>query len=179
MSNMLLDPFPLEEAIDNIENRTFDTLFVSLGCHVGKQARPAKVLAQQYPNDLLRGQSLCLLVDPMFARQDPAVFKTFDDPGFMVVKRRFLSPLDATNVVFMVSSDFAQDGGKTLQRLVGIIRRLDNTDTNVYLGDFTVTGPYSPFQEYPHLKEELGDLSYVYWSTDHNSPIYERSPSAA
>jgi hypothetical protein len=154
--------------------KKLDTLFVSFGCNVSAKASTDKIMAQQFPEKILQGESLCILVDPAMMSADPVVIdRLFADVGYMVYNKSLLTPLASDNVTYLISSDFAEDGNAAVKALVTLIKSLRGKAL-VYIGDFTVD--YHAFSEYPKLVEALSPYHHVYWSYSAREVDYRPEP---
>jgi hypothetical protein len=129
-------------------------LYVSIGSFVRKTASPEKIHLQQAPTKLLTSgkKVVIVLVDPMFAQQDPVFLDKLSE---YLVKENGSQVCDPTNpnVLWMKCGDFLEDGSHTVKKLVRDIQQTPYTE--FYIGDFTMTFPCHPFQEYPEFHKKL------------------------
>lgn len=139
-------------------------IYISIGSFLRNKASTEKIHLQQAPKMLLdSGKKLVIiLVDPMFLQNDPVYFDKLKE---YIVKENGTQVVDPSHpkVLFMKCAEFLQDGSTILKKLVKLI--MQNPYIDFYIGDYTITDPCQPFNEYPELYKKLSVMSNVWLST--------------
>ena len=157
------------------------TILVSVGSNLSLKASVDAIHAQQIPREILESKhpAAIILVDPTFARVDPVgIDRILSDEGYMVRKGWQVVPLSKTNLtLFKVGAFFdADDYKKDTKLLTEIVRR--NPKIDFWIGDFTITGPFVPFDDYlKQLLTNLRPLSHVRWSLEATKEHYGKAPT--
>ena len=103
----------------------------------------------------------------MWTGKTPAIIDELE--GEWIIKDKVFQPWQYPGVTFRIITSFYDDNknSKTLNRYVK-----NNKDIFVLIGDYTVTGPFSPFSEFPKLQKVLNQNKNVYFI---NSPNDEKN----
>jgi hypothetical protein len=138
-------------------------VYISIGSFLKKTASLEKIHFQQAPTSLLTSgkAAVMILVDPMFVQQDPIYLDTISEYTVREHGTQVVNPAHP-KVIFMKCAEFLQEGSPNLKKLVKLIQQ--NPLIEFYIGDFTITGPCQPFNEYPELYKKLLCMPNVWLS---------------
>jgi hypothetical protein len=152
----------LGRAFEILHNRK-GIIYLSMGSFIRTNASIDKTHLQQAPSSILRSNkpAVIILVDPLFNQNDPVYIDrlkeyTVKSSGTEVVDPAF------PKVVFMKCGEFLQDNSNALQKFARLVQQ--NPNIQFYVGDFTLTQPCSPFNEYPNFYKKLTCLPNVWLS---------------
>lgn len=152
----------LERAFQVLHNGK-GILYISMGSFLRNNASTEKVHAQQAPLSILNSGKLAviLLVDPLFNQNDPVYIDRLKEYHVKENGTEVINP-GFPKVVFLKCGEFLQDGSHALQKVAKLTQQ--NPHMEFYIGDFTVTQPCLPFNEYPQLQKKLNCLPNVWLS---------------
>lgn len=138
-------------------------IYISMGSFLRNTASPEKTHLQQAPLSILNSgkPAVIILIDPLFLQNDPIYIDRLKEYN---VKENGTEVVDPTSpkVIFLKCGEFLMDGSNALQKLTRLIHQ--NPNIEFYVGDFTMTQPCSPFNEYPTLYKKLVCLPNVWLS---------------
>jgi len=152
----------LGRAFQVLSNRK-GVLYISMGSFLRNNASVEKTHAQQAPLSILNSgkPAVIILVDPLFNQNDPLYIDRLKEYHVKENGTEVINP-EFPKVVFLKCGEFLQDGSHALQKLAKLTQQ--NPHIEFYIGDFTVTQPCLPFNEYPILQKKLNCLPNVWLS---------------
>lgn len=150
----------LDQAFHIFNHSHCGILYVSIGSFLKKNTTMEKIRFQQAPFcSSIKKPIVVILVDPMFAGQDPVYLDRLEQYQVKAFGTQiYVSP----DVTFFKCGEFIQDSN--LQKLVRLIQQYPHME--FYIGDFTVIG--HPFHEFPTFYKKILGLPNV-WLSQSNS----------
>lgn len=153
----------LGRAFQILNNRK-GILYVSMGSFLKSNASVEKTYLQQAPTSILNSgkPAVIILVDPLFSQDNnPLYIERLKEYNVRGSGTEIVNP-EFPKVVFMKCGEFLQDGSYALQKFAKLIQQ--NPNIGFYVGDYTLTQPCIPFNEYPILYKKLECLPNVWLS---------------
>lgn len=150
----------LDRALQVLHGRK-GILYVSMGSFLKNNASLEKIHAQQAPLSLLGSgkPAVIILVDPLFAQNDPVLLHHLKE---YQVRENGTEVVPSPHVVLLTCGEFLVDGSSALQKLARLVQQ--NPHLEFYMGDFTITQPCLPFDEYPLFKKKIDCMPNVWMS---------------
>jgi len=138
-------------------------LYFSMGAFLKNNASIEKTHLQQAPLFILKSTkpSVIILVDPLFLVNDPIYIERLKEYNVRETGTKVIDPA-YPKTTFMKCGEFLQDGSNALQKLVKMMNQ--NPMLQFYIGDFTLTQPCVPFNEYPIFYKKLQCMPNVWLS---------------
>lgn len=161
----------LTRAIELLPQRK-GIVYVSLGSFVKKNVSDDKLQLQQAPLSILNSgkQSIVILVDPLFLTNDPLYMDRLQEYNVKENGTEIINPKHP-KVRFMKCGDFVTDKSNDIKKLTQLI--LQHPYIEFYIGDFTLTAPCVPFNEYPDFHKKIVCLPNVWLSQSCTKEIFK------
>lgn len=152
----------LGRALKVLQNRK-GILYVSMGSFLKSNASVEKTYAQQAPISILNSgkPSVIILVDPLFNQNDPIYIDRLKEYNVKENGTEVINP-EFPKVVFLKCGEFLQDDTQALQKFAKLTQQ--NPNIEFYVGDFTVSQPCLPFNEYPTFKKKIDCMPNIWLS---------------
>lgn len=164
----------VHDALSHIPKKDKSIFFISIGSHLtGKRLTPSRLSNQQFPLQLhkTKNRVFLFLIDPRFNTQDPPLLDHLEN-GY-IIENHTLSkaiPLDDPHVTIYKIGHFFQDEAFLIHLLH------EHPHIQFYIGDFTITGPFSPFENFPQLHQAIRGRGNVKVATDEKLEHYQSLP---